>query len=63
MKRTNGEMFIIDYKFGYSDKPETIAGHKKQVQEYMILMSRLGETYIKGFVWYTRSGKIVEVEL
>ena len=62
VKRANGEMLIIDYKFGYSDKEETMAMHKRQVHDYMILMSKLGETNIKGYVWYARSGKIVEVE-
>ena len=62
VKRPNGEMLIIDYKFGYSDKPATIARHSSQVREYLHLMKRLGETNVKGYVWYTRSGKIVEVE-
>ena len=63
VKRTNGEMLIIDYKFGFSRKPETIAMHSRQVSEYLHLMRQLGESNVKGYVWYARSGKIVEVEL
>ncbi len=62
VKRSNGEMIVVDYKFGPSHAPETIAKHKKQVQEYLILLRQLVETKIKGYVWYTRSGEIVEVE-
>ncbi|MBO4722495.1 MAG: UvrD-helicase domain-containing protein [Muribaculaceae bacterium] len=62
VKHSNGEMIVVDYKFGPSHTPETIAMHKKQVQEYLILLRHLGETNIKGYVWYTRSGYIVEVE-
>lgn len=62
VKRSNSEMIVVDYKFGPSHTPETIAMHKKQVQEYLILLRQLGETNLKGYVWYTRSGDIVEVE-
>jgi CRISPR/Cas system-associated exonuclease Cas4 (RecB family) len=62
VKRSNGEMIIVDYKFGFSNNPKTLAKHTSQVQEYLRLMRQLGETNVKGYVWYTRSGKIVEVE-
>lgn len=62
VKRSNGEMIIVDYKFGFSSNPKTIAKHTSQVQEYLHLMNELGETNVKGYVWYTRSGKIIEVE-
>ncbi len=62
VKRSNGEMIIVDYKFGYSHTAKTIAKHSEQVREYLHLMGELGETNVKGFVWYARSGKIVEVE-
>ncbi len=63
IKRSSGEMFIVDYKFGRNFTKETIAEHSSQVREYLHLMTQLGETDVKGYVWYTRSGKIVEVEL
>ena len=55
-------MIVVDYKFGYSFTHETIAKHTNQVRGYLQLMRQLGESRVKGFVWYTRSGKIVEVE-
>ena len=54
VRRNNGEMIIIDFKFGYSQNPKTIAKHTSQVREYMHLMNRLGETRVKGYVWYAR---------
>ncbi|MBR5118900.1 MAG: UvrD-helicase domain-containing protein [Muribaculaceae bacterium] len=61
VKRNSGEVIIVDYKFGKNFTHETISKHANQVREYIYLMNQLGETNVKGYVWYTRSGKIVTV--
>lgn len=63
VKRSNGEMLIIDYKFGKNHSPKTIDMHTQQVREYLHLMTQLGENNLKGYVWYAYSGKIIAVEL
>ena len=63
VKRSNGEIIIVDYKFGYSFRSSTIANHTSQVHDYLQLLNQLGENNVKGYVWYVRSGKIVDVKL
>ena len=54
---TNGqETHVVDFKFG-SPKAE----YHEQVREYMHLLSNMGHTCIKGWLWYVYSNKIVEV--
>lgn len=46
---------IIDYKFG-----EKMEAHKKQVKEYMNILSLMGyET--EGFVWYVEKDEVTEI--
>ncbi len=47
---------VVDYKFGEIHS----SAHKKQVTTYMHLLSQMGYTDIKGYIWYIRSGEIVE---
>lgn len=62
VKLPNGEVVVIDYKFGYRHSGEAVSMHKQQVGQYLHLMSQLGESNVKGYVWYTRSGTIVRVD-
>ena len=60
--RPNGQVIIIDYKSGCSPQKATKAMYKAQVAEYMITLKSMGYTDIKGYVWYLRSGEIVEAQ-
>lgn len=47
---------VIDFKFG-KKKPE----YHAQVKEYMSLLSKMGYSGIKGYIWYVYSGEIENV--
>ena len=44
------------FKFG-KKKPE----YATQVREYMFLLSEMGYTDIKGYIWYVYSGELENV--
>lgn len=50
------EAVVIDYKFAREDDE-----HKKQVREYMDLLSRMGYENVKGYLWYVYKNDIREV--
>ncbi len=50
------EVVVIDFKFG-KKKPE----YSTQVREYMSLLSEMGYTGIKGYIWYVYSGELENV--
>ena len=50
------DVTIIDYKFG-KEQPES---YKKQVKEYMNILSQMGYT-TQGFIWYVELDDIVTV--
>lgn len=52
-----GKVSVIDYKFG-----EERGEHKKQMQNYMSLVKRMGYFNVKGYLWYLSERRIVEVE-
>ena len=56
VKLPNGEVIVIDYKFGYRRTHDVIELHKSQVKRYMQLLNQIGEQNVKGYVWYARSG-------
>jgi len=62
IKRKNGEVIVIDYKFGYRHNNSSMSIHKDQVREYIKLLKQIGETSVMGYVWYTRSGIVVDVD-
>ena len=47
---------VVDFKFG-KKKPE----YSTQVREYMSLLSEMGYTDIKGYIWYVYSGELENV--
>lgn len=49
---------VVDYKFG----AERLPSHKRQVENYMSLLSQMGYTEIEGYIWYLSIGEIVKVE-
>ena len=62
--RPNGDIFVIDYKFGYKNDPDTVNAHIARVKEYIKLLKVLmGDGHeIKGYLWYTRHNAIVPVK-
>lgn len=55
---TDGEEYIvIDFKFG-TPKEE----YHTQVREYMHLLSEMGHSRVKGYLWFVYSNKIEEVK-
>ena len=62
VRRPDGEIIVIDYKFGYMFDEDTIAKHKKQVGEYRQLLAQLGEHNVTCYLWYLRRNEVVEVE-
>ena len=54
---SNGQLRIIDYKFGQGEESRYV----KQVRFYCQTMREMGYTDVKGYIWYVKLGKIVEV--
>ena len=51
------EAIVLDYKFGGWD-----AKYKQQVGEYMDALRRLGHNNVRGYLWFARENKLVEVK-
>jgi uncharacterized protein (UPF0297 family) len=49
---------VVDYKFG----EKALSSHRKQIGEYMTLLSQMGYKRVEGYVWYLLSGDIVRIE-
>lgn len=56
--RKDGQVVVVDFKFG--KKNET---YRAQVQEYMDLLTQMGYTHIRGFLWYVFANELEEVTL
>lgn len=54
----NGETVVIDYKFGVPHRR-----HHEQVQHYCHLLSRMGRSNVRGYVWYVYAGRVEPVDL
>lgn len=61
----DGEAIVIDYKFGaYSaSEPDVydsqLAGYKKQVSRYKELLTSMGYSNVKGYLWYLSADKVI----
>lgn len=55
----NGEVVVVDYKFGTPGHP----GYAGQVRRYMREIEQMGYRNVKGFVWYPAEGELDEVEM
>ena len=54
----NGCVVVVDFKFGKKQEK-----YQAQVQEYMHLLSLMGYTQIKGYLWYVFGNELEEVNL
>ncbi len=50
------ETVVVDFKFGTARQ-----GYAEQVREYMNLLSQMGHSEVKGFLWYVYEKRIEEV--
>lgn len=63
IRRPNGEILVIDYKFGFKHDSGTVAEDSNKVLEYIKkLRQLLGTDNIKGYLWYARYNTIVPVQ-
>ena len=46
---------VIDFKFGKEQK-----SYRKQVQEYIHLLKKMGFDKVEGYLWYVEQGEIVK---
>ncbi len=53
----NDEVIVVDYKFGAQEDTK----YTRQVERYMKTVEEMDYTRVKGFVFYVRLGKIVQV--
>ena len=51
------ETIVVDYKFGKAHN-----SHRKQVQEYMNLLSSMNYSNIKGYLWYVEENRVEGIE-
>jgi len=54
----DNEVIVVDYKFG----SVKISEHKKQVADYIKLLSLMGYQNIIGYVWYVALGELEKIE-
>ena len=59
----NGEATVIDYKFGAWSEDDTmqLAKYKRQVSKYKELLTCMGYTNVKGYLWYISADKVISV--
>ena len=57
------EAIVIDYKFGAYSQEDTaqLAGYKKQVSRYRELLTAMGYTNVKGYLWYLSADTVITV--
>lgn len=51
------ETIVVDFKFG-RERQE----YKDQVNEYMTLLTKMGHSKVKGYIWYVYNNQIKEVK-
>lgn len=54
---SDGEVSVIDYKFGNIERKS----YHKQVDRYVSLIKEMGFTQVKGYIWYIELKKVVPV--
>lgn len=62
VRRPDGSVVIVDYKFGRDMGAKEMDVYADQVKGYMNMWRMAGETAVKGYVWYVSLGKIQEVQ-
>ncbi len=55
------EAVVIDYKFGAYTEGSTVGMYKKQVSRYKELLTGMGFTNVKGYLWYPAEDIVISV--
>lgn len=50
------QLTVVDFKFG-----QAAASHRRQVAEYMQLLTQMGYPNVQGYLWYVDEAKVVAV--
>ncbi len=58
MIRQNGEVVVVDYKFGDNQLPS----YHRQVSQYLDLLRQMGYSSPRGYLWYVKLGIIENVD-
>ncbi|MDD3064353.1 MAG: UvrD-helicase domain-containing protein [Massilibacteroides sp.] len=53
----NGEVLVLDYKFGEKEEDK----YKKQVKNYIELIKAIGYQEVHGYIWYVELDRLVHV--
>ena len=56
--RKDEQVVVVDFKFGKKNE-----SYRAQVQDYMNLLTQMGYTHIRGFLWYVFANELEEVTL
>lgn len=59
--RPDGEVMVIDYKFGSNYSPEVRKKNQDQVAEYVRLVRKMGHNRVSGYLWYVRLNRLITV--
>ena len=59
--RPDGEVIVVDYKFGSNYSPRVQAINRDQVENYVNLLRNMGYERVKGYLWYVRLDRLVTV--
>ena len=57
------DAIVIDYKFGAFSQEDTaqLGRYKRQVSRYMDLLTRMGYTNVKGFLWFLSADEVISI--
>lgn len=59
----NKEVVIVDYKFGSSENQELVKRYRRQIKNYIRLLSKSGSfDKISGFLWFVKEDKFLRIE-
>lgn len=61
--RPDGSVVVIDFKFVNSPTTEQLEEYHSQVAGYMDLLTRMGYANVKGYLWFPRKNKVIEITL
>ena len=53
----DGNVIVVDFKFGNPKE-----SHRKQVREYMNLLTEMGYTQVRGYLWYVFNNELEEIK-
>lgn len=64
VRRPDGEILVIDYKFGYKHDDDTVDADREKVAAYMSTLREMGfaQEKMRGYLWYARHNIVIPVE-